>query len=110
MQIVDLDIIRGDTKTWRLEFSRNNAPIPLYGYTIYFTIKTDPNDVTPVLQKIIIPPDNAESLAGISRIILSTSDTDIDIDTYFYDMKLQDLPDYNETFSRGMISVIPSVT
>ena len=110
MHQIPLQLIQGDTKTWRLEFYRNNAPIPLYGYTIYFTIKTNFNDVTPVLQKVIVCPNNAESLAGISRIFLSTSDTNKNLGPYFYDMKLQMLPDYKESFAQGELNIIPSIT
>ena len=110
MQQINLELIKGDTKTWRLEFYRNNAPIPLYGYKIYFTVKQNFNDVTPILQKVVVCPNNAESLAGISRIILSTSDTNKPLGPYVYDMKLSQLPSYFETFATGELNFIPSVT
>lgn len=110
MKQISLELIKGDTKTWRLEFYNNNEPIPLFGYTVYFTVKVNFNDVVAILQKIIICPNNSESSAGICRIELSTTDTDKNLGTYIYDMKLEKLPDYRETFSQGELNIIPSVT
>ncbi len=106
---IPLELIKGDTKTWRLEFYRDNAPIPLYGYKIYFTVKPTYSEPA-IISKVIVCPNNAESLAGISRIILSTSDTNKNLGSYVYDMKLEKLPDYLESFSTGELNIIPSIT
>lgn len=85
MFIIDKDtnamtIIKKDTASFTL--SLDNYELGK-GDTVKFTVATEFESQTPVIQKIITAFD-----AGAAKIELSSVDTNIDKGTYFYDVQV----------------------
>jgi hypothetical protein len=90
--LVDLEVIKTDTKTWRLVVTdANKSALPIKGYLFFFTVKSSfkDKDEDALISKTITCPDDDNSSAGIAFISLSSEDTDIDVGNYVYDIKMQ---------------------
>ena len=109
MKNIDLEIVKKDSITKEIRITRNGVAEDISGWYIYFTVKADFNnlDASAIISKTIQFPSNAESIAGIGYLPLTTSDTDKTIGDYFYDMKLVD-GTYRETFLRGRFNILPT--
>jgi len=110
MREINLEIVKRDTKTYTLRLTRNGSAVDISGWYVYITIKSDFNDAdsSAVLSKNVLMPNNAESEAGIGYVTLSSSETNLVIGTYFYDIKVVDTG-YRETFVSGKLSILPSI-
>jgi hypothetical protein len=90
--LLDLEVVKTDTKTWKIVVTGpTGAAIDVTGYVLFFTVKntlTD-EDTAALIQKTIICPDNPDSESGICWIALTSTDTNIAIGNYTYDIKLQ---------------------
>lgn len=106
MKTTNLQLVKKDTKNWKLVIARNGVPEDISGWNLYFTVKNDFNDIDDdaIISKDVTFPTNAESQAGIGYLSLTSSDTDVDIGEFFYDMKLIDTG-MRETFLRGRINI-----
>jgi hypothetical protein len=90
--LIDLEVIQTDTKTWRFVIKdKNGDPVNITGYKLFFTVKEKLTDLDNValIQKTVTCPSNDDSVAGIGFISLSSTDTNIPIANYVYDMKIQ---------------------
>lgn len=87
----DLEVIQTDTKTWRISFKSAGVPIDITDYVLFFTVKVTLTDldVNAKISKTIVCPNNADSQAGLGFIALSSTDTNIAVGNYVYDMKYQ---------------------
>jgi len=110
MKSLNLQIVKKDTKTFTIRLSRNGVAVDISGWYVYFTVKTDFNDLdsSALILKDKQFPSNSESQAGIGYLDLSSSETNIEIGDYYYDMKFIDTG-YRETFLRGKLSILPSL-
>lgn len=110
MKDINLEIVRKDTKNYRVILKRDGVAVDISGWTVYFTVKTDFNDADTdaLISKNYLMPNNSDSQAGIGYLPLSSSDTNIAVGEYVYDMKFIDT-NYVETFSRGKLFIIPSI-
>ena len=75
-----MKITQGDTAF--LDITITNYE-PVEGDVLYFTVKKDINSAENTIQKKITVFDD-----NVAKVILSTTDTNIDIDTYIYDIQL----------------------
>ena len=73
---ISISVINADT----------NQPVNITDSTIYFTVKKSSADLdeSAVIQKVITEHVNATG--GLSKIELSSDDTDLDIGRYIYDI------------------------
>jgi hypothetical protein len=112
MTETNLEIVKRDTKTYVFTLTRKStgAAIDISGWYCYFTVKEDFNDLdaSALISKDVLFPSNAESEAGIGYLTLSSTETNIAIGDYYYDMKFVDT-DYRETFMSGKLNIIYSV-
>ena len=85
----ELPIYRGDTPTFNLAvIDSAGAALPLTGYTIKFTAKKYDTDTD--ADAIIGPISGTitDAAAGTAYIKLTTTDTDVAIGTYDYDIQI----------------------
>jgi len=110
MKELNLQLVKKDTKTYEFRLVRNDIPVNISGWYVYFTVKRDWNDLdsSAIISKTVQFPNNSESISGIGYLSLSTSDTNVDIGDYYYDMKFVDTG-MRETFLRGKMVIIPSI-
>lgn len=95
----DLEIKRGTTFPILFEnTTATGAPIDLTGATVYFTAKsaesdTDATDMNAAIKKDVtvhVDEDGLDSAAqGISTILLTPTDTQINVATYNYDITVK---------------------
>jgi hypothetical protein len=109
MKELNLQLVKKDSKTYEFRLVRNNAPVNISGWYVYFTVKADWNDAdsSALISKSYQFPSNSESIGGIGYLSLTTTDTNITIGEYVYDFKFVDT-NYRETFQRGHLNIIPS--
>jgi hypothetical protein len=88
-----ITIDRGQTYSGTITITQDGAAKDITGYTIFFTVKKNTNDLDDtdddkaLISKNITSHTNAAG--GISLLSLTTSDTSINPGTYFYDIKLK---------------------
>ena len=111
MNEINLQLIQKDTKTWPITIARQDGTHPnISGWVIKFSIKTDFNDLdeSAIFLKSVTLPSNVESENGIGYLHLTSSETDIVLGEYYYDMKFI-ATGYRETFIRGKLNIIPTI-
>ena len=110
MRNINLQLVKNDSKTWRIVIKKNNLPEDISGWSLYFTCKTDFNDAdsAAIITKNVTFPHNAESEAGIGYLILTSADTNVALGELYYDMKMIDI-NYKETFMRGKLNILFTV-
>lgn len=112
----NLEIYRGDNKTWILTFVDGITPVNLTGQTIFFTVKKQniyvesSSDTTDALiSKTITAHTNPTG--GISSLALVPADTSsLTPATYKYDMQLKDGSGSILTFITGNFTILADVT
>ena len=107
----DLTIYRGDDKTWTLAFTDSTGTaIDITGYTIYFTVKINSNDIddNAVITKDIT--SHTDPTEGETEIVLTNSDTDLPIKKYWYDIQMKDGSDKITTVLEGRFIVVQDIT
>lgn len=110
MREIPLELIQGDTKSWKIQIRQNNIPVNISGWLIFFTAKTDytVSDDDASIAVTLTVPSNLDAQNGIVYLVLSSTDTNIDVGNYFYDIKYQDTE--RITIVRGMLNIIPTIT
>lgn len=110
MQNIILQIIQRDTKNYSINLTKKGIPQDISGWTLTFVVKKNFNDadINAVIFKSIIIPNDTESQNGRYNFTLSSTDTDLPNDEYWYDLKFID-GDMRETFARGKLLIIPSI-
>ena len=109
-------IIRGDDVILHISIvDPNGVAGEIGGDKIWFTIKTDPLDADQLalLQREMIIPTDAESAQGITRLQLTSVDTDVVAGYYHYDLQWQRLVSGASeitTLQYGRVRIIQHVT
>ncbi len=106
----DLQIFRKTSKAYELRFTKNNLPLPIDGWTIYFTLKenmADTDDNAKIKKDITSHIDEAN---GKTIIELSTGDTDLTPKSYYYDLAFTDDEGNSGILFRGRVTIIEPVT
>ena len=85
-----LSVNRKNTQTYNLKITEDSVAKNINGYTVKFTVKKNTNDLdNDDIGAIISKTVEATSEVGVATITLTSSDTDINPGTYFYDIKLK---------------------
>lgn len=105
MTCLDLEIFQGDTKTYRITVTDGSVAIDITGYTVYFSVK---QNNTGIIEKVVTSLADPEN--GIADIVLSSTDTDIEVGQYDYDIRLKDDSDNVYTLSKGILTIKGVVT
>lgn len=85
-----LSVNRKNTQTYNLTITEDSVAKNINGYTVKFTVKKNTNDLdNDDIGAIISKTVEATSEVGIATVTLTSTDTDINPGTYFYDIKLK---------------------
>ncbi len=107
---------RGDTKVFNFTFADSTGtPIDISGYKLWVTMKSSITDLDDAasIQKVITFPADADSVAGIGSITLSSVETSVTPGTYYYDFQLVDeslIPPSVTTVTSGRVSILQDIT
>ena len=104
--------VRGDS--WYLRFSildTNGAPLDITGNEYWLTLKTskDDTDDNAVVQIGPIAPTGSDAAVGVVTLYASPADTDIPINSYYYDLQ-EVTPTSINTLLIGRVKVVKDVT
>lgn len=89
----DLILTQKTTQVSYYVFEDNGISVDITGWTVYFTVKermSSPDSAAIISKTISTHPDGEK---GIAEIALTSSDTNIEPGSYYYDIKFKD----NET-------------
>lgn len=107
-----IEIYRGDDIAWTLTFTQNGSPLVLTGCSIFFTAKTNKDDLDAdavLKQKHTV----GTNTTGIYTFEIEHTVTDlVPVGTYFYDFQLVDTasPVNVTTLGEGKLKVLQDVT
>ena len=106
----NLKVYQKTTKAFELRFTQDDCPLSIDGWTIYFTAKEkmDDLDTNAVIQKDIT--SHFDASGGKTLITLSSSDTDIQDKSYYYDIKYVDDQGESDIILHGRLLVSKPVT
>lgn len=109
----EISVYRGDTKTINLTFTNSSgSAIDISGWIVFFTVKlrsdNSNDDTNAVIQKDISAHDNAAN--GETSFTLTTTDTDLQIGSYIYDIQIKDTDDDIYTITVGTFTVNQDIT
>ena len=111
------DFKRGDTKTYKFLFTKNNAPLDITGWDVWCTFKTDPEtqpDNEAVLQVQATAGGHIadDPVNGVMYLTLTSIDTAIDVGQYFYDFQrvIPGSPPNVVTLDSGQVTIEQDVT
>jgi len=109
MRTVDLLAVKKDSKTYTLTITDEGVAVDISGWSVYFTVKSsyEDADASAIITKNVTFPSNASSVAGIGYLPLSSTDTNVALGNYYYDIKLINGAD-RSTFLRGKYNIIPT--
>lgn len=110
---LNLTIIRGDTVSITFTLTDENGdPVNLTGSTVYFTAKKqiddDAADAKAVISKDVT--SHSDPVNGETIINLTSSDTDIDLGIYFYDIQIKDSINNITSLPVKQLKVVEDVT
>lgn len=110
MAVRNLEVVQRDTKTYRLNFTENDVAVDITGWTVYFTVKENfsDTDVNAKISKSVIA-SGADALAGIVRVSLTSTDTNITYGKYYYDLKVKQSETSLTTMLNGIFQVNKTV-
>jgi hypothetical protein len=106
----DLEIVKGTTKLYELQFRKDGVAEDITGWTIFFTAKENMKDAdgSAKISKTITTHTDATN--GKTQVALTATDTALTAKTYYFDIKYKDdLENINVLFM-GRIKIIESVT
>lgn len=85
-------------------------PVDITGFTFFFTAKKNADDVDAdaVITKDV--DSHIDATNGQTKITLSTSDTDIDVGDYYYDIEMKDGGGLITTFLDGTLTIMQDIT
>lgn len=101
-------VYRENTRNITLTF----AGVDLTGATVFFTVKTEADDVandsTALIQKDVTT--HLDATSGTTRIELTPEDTDVAPGKYLYDIKLKKASGEQTTVDYGTFTIKPAIT
>lgn len=103
-------LITGDDRTIKV-----TAPFDLTGYTVTLTVKSPTalasnSDAGATIQKVVTPPSNAETTAGICYIPLTATQTRVTAGKYVGDIQFVDGAGKKASTPRFDIEFVDDVT
>jgi hypothetical protein len=105
---MDFSHTRGDTFIRTLSFKDNlGAAIDLTGATIKFTIKSNIDDASPLLQATASIPT---PLTGLATVTFTAAQMTIPVATYYYDLQFTDSANTVTTVLKGSFVVTYEIT
>ncbi|MBF0339473.1 MAG: hypothetical protein HQL95_00740 [Magnetococcales bacterium] len=112
----DFQFYRGDTQPLSVVFTTaTGEPVDITDHVLWFTMKRAAKDLDgeAVIQKRLVCPSGAQSVAGIGIITLTSVETGaFDPGLYVYDIQrvITETPPVVYTLTSGRISVLEDIT
>lgn len=106
-----LTIIRGDDVTIPVTFKDSAGdPIDLTGSTVFFTVKNEKTDSDneAVISKSVA--SHTTPASGITQVVLTNEDTDIDAGSYYWDLQIKDSVGKIQSTKAAQFEVIQDIT
>lgn len=106
-----IEFIRRDTVTLTITFTNQDGdPIDLTGSTVFFTIKDRPDDPDSEALLATSWTSHTDPTAGRTSVTLSTTQTNIEPDAYFYDFQVRESGGAIQSTKKGQIIVLQDIT
>lgn len=106
-----VQIIRGDDVTLHITFTdQDNDPVDITGSEVFFTVKNKLADVDDDALIATSTTSHTTPDSGITSIVLTNTDTDINPGTYVYDLQLIDETDSVSSIIYGKFQIVDDVT
>ena len=110
--VVDIKLVRGDDKLLELQFSRDDVPIDITGWTVFFTMKLatdkDLTDASAILKKNIT--SHTDPTNGITQLSIDHEETAPLDANYIYDIQTKDTLGKITTVLIGQVIVEMDIT
>ncbi len=107
-----LSVTQGDDVTYNLNFTdANGAVVDITGWTIFFTVKNSPEesaDTNALISKTIT--SHTSPTSGLTTIDLSSTDTNIPKDLYYFDIQVKTNTGKIYTVMKGRFEVTYDIT
>lgn len=107
----NLEFFAGEDRSYTITITDGDGiAINITGYTIWFTVKADPEDtdVNALIQKEIT--SHTTPASGITTITLTNDDTNIALGNHFYDIQMMDSSSLITTLVAGRVRVKRRIT
>jgi hypothetical protein len=111
MEQANLEIKRGDSKSWTLYFrDEDGVNIDITGWTIFFTAKENVDDIddNAKIKKTIT--SHTSPTLGETKIELTPDDTNLVIKSYVYDIQIKKSTGEIQTIIEGNVVVTKDIT
>jgi len=111
METVNLEIKRGDSKSWTLYFkNEDGSAINISGFTIYFTTKSklEDSDDDAIIKKDITEHQDAAN--GITKLMLTPDDTAQTPGNYIFDLQIKSNLAEITTILEGTLTILQDIT
>lgn len=110
-----VSVVRGETTTLQVSVvdDLTSTPFDLTGYDVYFTVKKYIHEVEPLVQKVSSDPLQiaiSNPRTGVVSVLLSASDTLLDIGEYVFDVWIQKDAERRSVLEPSVLEVVYSVT
>jgi len=104
-----LIVYKNTTKSYELNFTKDDKALNITGWTIYFTVKEniDDDDNDAVIKKDIT--SHSDPTGGTTFIVLTTDDTNRE-GNFHYDIKYKDSDGNSDILVKGKITFEKTVT
>jgi len=86
MTETNLSLVQADEKAYNLTLTGASDPIDITDATVKMTIKRSLSDATPTLEKTVT--SHTDAVNGKTTITLTTTDTNIEVGNYYYDVQI----------------------
>lgn len=105
----DLEIVKGTTKIYELQFREDGQCVDITDWSVYFTVKENmkDSDANAKINKTVTT--HSEPTQGKTLIELTTDDTDIDAGNYYYSIDYKDDEDNQQVLFTGRIRIAEPV-
>lgn len=99
----NLSITKGNEESYNLTFTAGEAAQDITGVTVVMTVKRSLSDTTATITKTVT--EHTDATGGKTTITLDTTDTDIPLGVYFYEMHISGGSLPTKTFLSGVLNV-----
>jgi len=103
----ELTVYRGDDRTYTLTFSDLNGTIDISNWTVFFTVKNSDEDADgdALISKTYTSGEHTNPISGETAITITSTDTDMDSGTYWYDIQIKREDDKIRTVTKDLFNV-----
>ena len=107
---MNFSLIRGDDRTFALEFKKDGVAIDITGWTVFFTLKksTYDSDNDALIKKTVTT--HTDPTNGKTEFSITNTETDALIGIYYYDIQYKDTANKINTVMIGTMNFQEDVT